>query len=342
MEKVSVIIPCRNEKAFINKLLLNILEQDYPKEFLEIFIIDGESNDGTDLIIKDFGTKYSHIKFINNPYKTVPFALNIGIKKATGNIILRMDAHSSYQNNYISQLVYYLIKLKADNVGGVCITTPVNHTLKAQALALVTSNSFGIGNAMFRLEPKEIIEVDTVPFGCFRRTVFEKIGLFDQQLIRNQDDELNARLKQNGGKIFLIPSIKIIYIAREHFKKIFTMFFQYGFFKPLVNKKIKRPASFRQFVPLFFVIYLFLLPFTVFFSLNYFLNYAIPALIYLLLNIIVSIKISTKKRNFKLLPYLIAGFFLVHFSYGYGYLLGIFKFWIFNSHKINNEITPNR
>ncbi|NJO92664.1 MAG: hypothetical protein HC831_29640 [Chloroflexia bacterium] len=183
------------------------------------------------------------------------------------------------------------------------------------------------------------MEVDTVPFGCYKKEVFNKIGLFDEQLIRNQDDEFNARLKQNGGKIFLIPSIEIVYLARENLAKLYNMFYQYGLFKPLVNKKIKMPSSIRQFIPLFFVLYLFLIPISLLLGMKLFYISLIPISVYLLLNFIVSVKISVRKANFKLFPYLAVGFFLTHFSYGFGYLIGIFRFWILN--KNNISIAPN-
>ena len=316
---VSVIIPIRNEVNHIAKLVELVNEQDYGLVNFEIIIVDGESDDGTKSILENLNQKYPNIMIYSNPNKTVPYALNIGINESKGEIIIRMDAHSYYPYDYISELIRHLEELNCDNVGGVCITTPSNRTIKAIAIAQVTSNSFGIGNSQFRLNISKITEVDTVPFGCYKKEVFDKIGLFDEQLIRNQDDEFNARLKQNGGKIFLIPTIKIIYLARKNFTKLYNMFYQYGLFKPLVNKKIKIPSSYRQFAPLIFVLYLFLFPISILLDKKLFYISLIPITLYLLLNFIVSVEISVRKANFKLFPYLAVGFFLTHFSYGFGY-----------------------
>ena len=255
-KRVSIIIPCRNEEAFIGKVLENIVHQDYPADLTEVFVIDGKSNDKTAEIIKGYSEKHSFIHYLENPQKIVPFALNKAIKQSSGEIIIRMDAHAVYPNNYVSKLVEGLADYKCENVGGVWITKPGNDSVKAKAIALATSHPFGIGNAYYRLPNQKPKEVDTVPFGCYSRNVFDKIGYFDEELTRNQDDEFNARLIKNGGKIYLLPEIQIIYFAREKLRKISKMFYQYGLYKPLVNLKIGKPATLRQFAPssLFYIL----------------------------------------------------------------------------------------
>lgn len=331
---VSIIIPCRNEENFIANTLNSIIESDYPLNEMEILVVDGMSDDKTREIIGEFHHKYSQIILLDNPNKTVPYAMNIGIEKAQGDIIVRLDAHSIYPNDYISKLVYWLQRLDADNVGGVLDTIPANDTLEAQAIAYSTSNSFGIGNAQYRISDKtDPYEVDTVPFGCYKAEVFKKIGLFDIQLTRNQDDELNARLIQNGGKIFLIPDLKIKYFARENFEKMFTMFYQYGYFKPLVNLKLKSPATVRQFVPPLFVLFLIFGIISSFINLIFLILFFSGLFFYFAVNIIVSYKIAKEKKNIKLIPYLIKSFFLIHVSYGWGYLKGILDFVVLKIHN---------
>ena len=212
---VSIIIPCRDERRFIEKCLLSIIANDYPKESLQVLVVDGMSEDGTREILNQFSGKYPFIKMLDNPKKIVPVALNIGIKQARGNVIIRMDAHNVYGKDYISKCVKYLRKYNIDNVGGICITLPGRNTLLAQSIALALSHPFGVGNAHFRIGLKGPKYVDTVPFGCYKREVFEKIGLFDEDLVRNQDDELNVRLQRNGGKILLVPEIVSYYYARD-------------------------------------------------------------------------------------------------------------------------------
>ena len=337
MKKISIIIPCRNEEKFIANTLESIINGTYPLENMEILVVDGMSDDKTREIVKDYEKKYSQIKLVDNPERTVPYAMNYGIKKAKGDIIVRLDAHSIYPKNYIEKLVYWIEELNADNVGGVWDTTQANDSLEAKAIALATSHPFGIGDAQYRISnKKEPYEVDTVPFGCYKKEVFEKIGLYDTDLTRNQDDELNARLIQNGGKIYLIPDLKIKYFARDKFSKMFKMFYQYGYFKPLVNLKLKQPATIRQFVPLLFVLFLVFGTLLSFVSNMFFYLFLLGLLIYFGTNFLVSFKIAKKEKNFKLFPYLVISFFLIHFSYGLGYLKGIFDFVLLKKHKNKN------
>ncbi len=342
LRKVTVIVPCRNEEKFIEKVINNLLSQTYPKDKLEVLFVDGLSEDRTREIIETYVQKYSFFKLIDNPYKFVPQAMNIGINNATGDIIIRMDAHSEYPNNYIENLVTYLEKLKADNVGGVWINTPPNDSLKANAIALAFSSKFGVGNALYRLgKLKEPCEVDTVPFGCYRKEIFSKIGLYDEDLIRNQDDELNARLRKCGGKIFLVPDIKIKYFTRDSWSKLFKMFYQYGYFKPLVNLKLGQITTWRQLVPPLFVLVLIISLLLGIFSKKFFWGF-IVLLLYLGFNVSISLLLSFSSGNLKLVPFLIVSFFLIHFSYGLGYLKGIFDFIILKKHlkkKLEVELT---
>lgn len=338
---VSVIIPCRNEEDNIHILLNNILEQDYPENNFEVLVLDGLSDDKTPSIVKEYSQKYHKIRYLENPEKVVPYALNRGIKLSKGEVIVRMDAHSGYPDDYLSKLVYYLYHFDADNVGGSCITLPARDTLQAKLIAEASSNSFGIGDSQFRLKNTEIREVDTVPFGCYKREVFSQIGLFDEDLVRNQDDELNARLTKEGGKIYLIPFVKINYYARKSISKMIKMFFQYGYFKPLVNKKVKKPATLRQFVPLLFTLYLFFLFASAFAGIAWFLIFLIPFLLYVLLSLIVSLKVSMRRKRIEFLFLLPGVFFLIHISYGWGYLQGMFKHIILGS-KSSKQFSTNR
>jgi glycosyltransferase involved in cell wall biosynthesis len=322
---VSVIIPCRNEKGYISKTLLNVLDQDYPKDKLEIWVADGMSDDGTRDELEKISKEYEQVNWIDNPDQIVPPALNACINASKGDVIVRLDAHSLYPKNYISQLVHHLIELDADNTGGVWITEPANNSSEAKAIALATSHPLGIGDSDFRLENNQVKEVETVPYGCYRRTVFEQIGLFDNDLTRNQDDEFNARLKKAGGRILLIPSVKIRYFARPNLKKMRKMFYHYGLFKPLVNIKIGQPTTIRQFIPLLFVLANIIAVVSVLFS--YKLAVVLLALVwvpYLTIVSIISFKISQKAEK-GIFSFLLVTFPSIHLSYGYGYLLGFGK-----------------
>lgn len=319
---ISIICPIYNEEKYIDTCIASILQQDYPKENMEILFIDGMSTDKTRLIISTYIEENPYIQVLDNPFRIVPPALNIGIRAAKGALIIRLDAHAIYPSNYFSELVENLQKLPADNVGGICRTLPAKETTTCKAIATALSSSFGMGNSYFRIGAKDVMKVDTVPFGCFRRELFDKIGYFDEELIRNQDDEFNGRIIKNGGSIYLLPNLIVDYYARDTICKVMKMFYQYGLFKPLVNKKLGFPATIRQFCPLLFVMGLILGGVLSFFSSAILLLYGIALSIYFLLALVFGRKDS---RDWKQLPLLVWIYFSIHFSYGYGYLIGIYK-----------------
>lgn len=334
-KKVSIIIPCRNEGTYILELIESILNNDYPKEMMEIIIVDGMSIDNTRSLLDKYVTgKDKTIKILDNKNHTVPYAMNIAIIQATGDIIIRMDAHSIYPPDYISKLVFYSKQLSADNVGGVWETLPANGTLKAKAIAFILSHPFGVGNAEYRINNKnqECIEVDTVPFGCYKRSIFDKIGLYDTDLTRNQDNELNERILKSGGKIYLIPSIKIKYFARENYTKFWKMLFQYAYFGPLVDIKLGKKTRLRRYIPSIFVISLIMPSIMALWDFDFILITAMSFGLHTLANIYFSTKLAIKE-NIKLLPNLLFGFLTGHLSYGIGYLKGFIDFNILSKHK---------
>ena len=332
---LSVICPIYNEEKYIAKCIDSILAQDYPKDDLEVIFVDGMSSDRTREIVAEYSAKYPFVKLIDNPDRIVPPAMNIGIKASVGDIIVRLDAHAVFPQNYFSELVKNLHKLDADNVGGVCRTLPINDTPVCRSIAYVLSSSFGMGNSHFRIGADSIKEVDTVPFGCFKRDLFERIGYFDEELTRNQDDEFNGRIIKNGGKIFLLPDLVIDYFARDTVAKVYKMFYQYGLFKPLVNRKLGQPATIRQFFPLLFVLGLLLGPLTFLISSVFIWLYLGVLLVYLILAAIFS---SKESRSLKEVLIKIWVYFVVHFAYGWGYINGIIKL-IF---KIPFNVKSNR
>ncbi len=321
---VSVVIPVRNESEFIARVLKSILTQDYPSDFVEVIVADGESDDDTKCVVEQLNRDHPNIQLISNPEKVVSYALNYAIVEARGEIIIRMDAHSFYPQNYISRLVFELNRLEAGNVGGVLLTLPANEGLIATGISMAISHPLGIGDSSFRLKNDRIKEVDTVPFGCFRRTLFDEIGLFDTDLIRNQDDEFNGRIIKNGGKIYLIPDVEIKYFARKTVSSLTKMFYQYGLFKPLVNKKLGTPATLRQFVPPLFVLFLLaavLLPFIPLVG-----TWAWVCCLALYISLVggVALGLALKQRRPALVLIIPFLFPLIHLSYGWGYIKGFF------------------
>jgi len=328
--KVSIIIPCRNEERYIAKCLDSIIKQDFPKNKLEVLVVDGMSSDKTLQILKKYDEHLLSVKILKNPKKITPCAFNIGIKYSKADFILIMGAHSVYKKDYISKCIKYLNQYKVDNVGGISIAIPGNKGLLANSIAIVLAHPFGVGNAYYRIGVKEPKYVDTVWGGCFNRKLFEENGLFDEELIRNQDDEFNLRLIKNGGKILLFPDIISYYYSRESLGKFCKMFFQYSYYKPLTVRKIGGLLTWRQIVPSLFISALgvsLLLSF--FIDAAFWLFFSTIGL-YLVIDLFFSMMISLKKKKLKLLPFLAISFIALHFSYGIGYLKGILDFIVFN------------
>jgi len=330
--KISIVIPCRNEEKYIAKCLDSIIAQNYPIENIEILVVDGMSEDKTTQILEEYSKQSLAINILKNPKKITPCAFNLGIKYSKANIIMIMNAHSTYEKDYISKCVKYLDKYNADNVGGILITKPGAATIMGKAIALVLSHPFGVGNALFRIGVKKPQYVDTVPLGAYKREVFDKIGLFDEDLVRNQDDEFNLRLIKNGGKILLVPDIFSYRYTRESLAKLWKMYFQYGYFKPLVAKKVGGILTWRQTVPALFIGFLILALLSSFFSKFFLWSFIFMLGFYIIVNFSFSLIISIEKKNPKLLPSLIASFITLHFSYGLGYLKGIWDFIVFKKH----------
>ena len=285
-------------------------------------LVDGGSNDKTIEIIKNYQKKYPFFKLLHNPKKIVPVAMNIGIKEAKGKYIIRLDAHSSYPKDYFSKLIYWHKELNADNVGGVVVTEVKNKTLTSNAIKNVLSDRLGVGSA-FRSGVREIKEVDTVPFGCYKREIFDKVGLYDERLVRNQDIELNKRIKKAGGKIYLVPEIKCTYYARETFKDLAKNNFENGKWNILTAfyTKTFSSLSFRHFVPMFFVLSLIIFLILGFFNKVFWLLFLIEFIGYLS---IISIRSIQIKKDTTFFHQLLA-FLVLHFSYGIGSLVGIFE-----------------
>jgi len=341
-KKVSVVIPIRNESDYIAETLHSIFAQDYPSNSMEVIVADGESDDDTYAVVRRLIDKYPNIRLISNPERIVSNALNLAITESKGELIIRMDAHSIYPKDYISRLVHEMERLGSDNVGGVCITLPANNDLIPTAIALAISHPMGIGDSTFRVGSDKIKEVDTVPFGCFRRTLFDKIGFFDTDLIRNQDDEFNGRILKTGGKIHLIPDVKIKYFARSNLKSLAKMFYQYGLFKPLVNKKLGTPATMSQFVPPLFLLFLLTAAMQPILPSIFTTVWIFFLAIYFLMSTLVGLILATKVKRPALLfviPYL---FPLIHISYGWGYLKGFFLVFVLNKKLGKNNYTTSR
>jgi glycosyltransferase involved in cell wall biosynthesis len=330
---VSVVIPCRNEEKYIGKCIESFLKQSYPMELLTIIISDGMSTDNTRSIINEIKQMHNNIILLDNKGLSAPKGMNLGIRHTNSDIVIIFGAHAYADENFIIENVRALENKEVGCAGGV-ITT-INETIKGAAIAEAMSCPFGVGNALFRFAEKESF-VDTVAFGAYRRSLLNEIGVFDEELVRNQDDELNFRVEKSGAKILLSPKIKSTYVGRGDFKKLWRQYYQYGFWKVRVIQKHRRPASIRHLIPLMFVLFLSIGGVLSIFSKLIRVMYFLVLGLYLLLDLLFSIKISIKKK-FSYLPYLIITFPLLHISYGLGFIFGIFNFYIFKSSKMEEK-----
>ncbi|MGI6740033.1 MAG: glycosyltransferase family 2 protein [Brevefilum sp.] len=320
---VSILIPIRNEIKHIEHCLDAVLNQDYPAGKMEILIADGMSDDGTREILKLYMDQHSQIRVYDNPRKVVATGLNLLISQTKGEVLIRVDGHTIVYPDYVRNCVELLHTSVADNVGGRMDAKGENFI--GNVVAIATSTPFGVGGARFHYSDQEEW-VDTVYMGAWRREVFTKIGVFDEELVRNQDDEFNYRLRKFGGKILLSPSIKSCYTPRGSIPELWQQYFQYGFYKVRVLQKHPRQMSPRQFVPPLFVLSL-----LIFSILAFFFPWGLSALsglviLYALANLITSLLVASREgwKYFFLLP---LAFATLHLSYGTGFLMGLFRFW---------------
>lgn len=323
---ISVICPIYNEEKHIIKCVDSIIGQDYPKENMEVLFVDGMSTDETRVLLEPYLQKYSSLNLLDNPQRTAPCAMNVGIKAAKGDLIIRLDGHALYPKDYFSKLVYWHSLLKdADNIGGICNTDVVNRTKTSVAIAKVMSDKFGVGNSKFRTGSNEkCLEVDTVPFGCYKREVFDKIGLYNERLTRCQDIEFNKRLKRNGGKIYIIPEISCTYIPRDKFKSFARNRYLTGLWVIKSSKITKtfKNLGIRHFIPLCFVLSLFA---SIVFGLLFTPIFWIGLFIFLLYSLLMFTRsVKIKDEGTTSLRVFIA-FLVLHLSYGCGSLVGILK-----------------
>ncbi len=329
---ISIIIPCRNEAKYISACLDSILKNGHPLDAMEIVVADGCSEDNTADIVRAYAEKYPFIRYLRNEGRTVPFALNLALRHTGAPVIVRMDAHSTMDTGYIAQGLRVLAERpEVGNVGGVFVNSYENE--QAECIANAMAHPFGVGNASFRLADKDGY-VDTVPYGIFRREVFEKVGMYDMQLTRNQDDELNYRIEQGGFKIYLDRKIRVLYTVRGNFQKLWKQYYQYGYFKVLVNRKHKTVTSVRQLIPMLFIAGLILG--AVFSLLHIYIFYAYLAtvLLYLGLNIFTSLRLA---NGFSSFFYTLRAFLTLHFSYGLGYWQGVWDFLIARKQQADSK-----
>jgi succinoglycan biosynthesis protein ExoA len=252
---VSVVIPCFNEIMHIEASVRSILDQEKPAEGFEIIVADGRSDDGTQDILRILASRYSELRVIDNPGRITPHAMNVGIRAARGKYVAILGAHCHYSSNYLRTCVELLDEHpEASCVGGPIMSA--GRSLFGQAVAAAMSNPVVIGNAKHR-HPNYEGYAEGACYPVFRKEIFDKIGLYDENLVRNQDDELNYRLTKSGSKVFLSPRARCTYFVRETVGSLFRQYFQYGYWRVAVLKKHRIPASFRHIIPPLFISFMF-------------------------------------------------------------------------------------
>lgn len=326
---VSLLVAMRNEAAHIEECIHSILNQDYPQEKIEVFVLDGQSEDDSRKIVEEAIAGKKNYHLLKNQKRIQSAAWNLGVQLSHGDVISIVSGHSKLSSDYVSRAVETLLRTKADMVGGTVRATSSSYT--GEAIALAMSTPFGVGNADFRYTEKEQ-ETDTVFMGFCWRTTYEKIGGFDEELVRNQDDEFSYRLRKAGGRIICNPKIISYYNNRATLRSLWSQYYQYGYYKVRVLQKYPRQMSLRQFVPPVFVLALFgSILFALLSIIHYptsilgLLSLVIP-LLYIFANLGASFWTASKHgwRSFPLLSIIFA---ILHISYGFGFLVGLFKFW---------------
>ncbi|MFN7926763.1 MAG: glycosyltransferase family 2 protein [Blastocatellia bacterium] len=321
---VSLVMPIRNEGAFIARALGAVLAQDYPRERLEILVADGMSTDQTRQIVVQHQARDARVRLIDNPGQFVATGLNAALRAARGDIIVRADGHCEIAPDYVRRCVQRLQHDKVDGVGGPIET--IGETYVAQAIALAMSSAFGVGGSAFRTVKDREMIVESVAFPAYTRRAVEMAGFFDEELIRNQDDEYNYRLCALGGRILLAPEIQSRYYSRSSLRSLWRQYFQYGFWKVRVMQKHLGQMRWRQFVPPLFVAALFVALVLALFST---LGQGLLALVlglYLLANFVGSVITAAQAGKGRLLPALPVTFAILHLAYGLGFWRGLMKF----------------
>lgn len=321
-EKVTIIIPCRNEKDYIGRCIHSLLNNDYLLK--EIVVVDGQSEDGTREVVSDLSQSYSNVKLIDNPMQITPVALNLGLEEADGEYIMIAGAHARFPSSYVSKMVWRINYFdSASGVGG-ALNTIAESAGGGPAIAKVMTDKLGVGNAMFRLGKNMPVKVDTLPYGLYRREIFDRVGRYDERLVRNQDIELAKRIWRKGEHLYLFSDIKCDYHFGGNLNNLAALYFRNGLWNVFTLYITQRfsSLSIRHYIPLLFVLSL-LLPVILALLVEpvfVFISLAIAA-VYLILITLKSIKLADQDTK---AIHLIWSFCVLHFSYGVGSFLGLF------------------
>ncbi len=319
--RVSIVIPCRDEAGWIGRCLASLEAADRDAGAVTVLVCDGLSSDGTRDEIAAFTARLPWVKLLDNPERTTPHALNLGLRHQPFDVGIILGAHAEVMPDFITRNI---AALRADPTAGCAggIITNAYADARSRSIGRAMGHPFGVGGAHFRTGLRKG-HVDTVAFGAYRREVFEAVGWFDEVLVRNQDDEFNYRVIKAGFKILLDPLIRSRYHVRASYAKLFRQYHQYGYWKVYVNKRHRAVTTLRQLVPAAWVAYL------VFGALAVLLYpmlwpYVLASVVlYLLVGIASALHAESGLRD---LPGVLLAFMVLHVAYGLGYWQGILHF----------------
>jgi cellulose synthase/poly-beta-1,6-N-acetylglucosamine synthase-like glycosyltransferase len=319
LPRVSALVPMRNEEAFIGRCLDSIIASDYPADLLEVLVIDGRSTDRSREAVGDIARTHPSVRLLDNPGRTQATGLNVGVNAATGDVVVRMDAHTTYAPDYIRECVRLLRSTEASNVGGA--QRAVGDGIVGWAIAAAMNSPFGAGDARFRYSEEEAW-VDTVYLGAWERTTLEKLDGFDPDAAPNEDSELNYRLREAGGRILLSPSIRSEYVVRPSFAALAKQYYRYG--RSRVRTLVLHPESlrWRQLAAPGLVLGLVSSVGLRKFSPR--LASIVPCA-YGLATVVASVAVA-RRRGWRHLPALPVVYAVMHLSWGSGFVVGLVRF----------------
>ena len=320
---VSVVMPVRNEAGFIRESLEAVLAQDYPADRMEILVADGMSEDGTREVIRQVSGS-ERVRIIDNPERLTPMGLNRAYRASQGSIIVRIDGHCVVRPDYVRRCVELLGEHGCEGVGGPIET--IGTTWMSRAIAAAMSSSFGVGGSAFRVIKDRELWADTIPFPAYTRDAIQRVGLYDEELVRNQDDEYNARLRKAGGRLLMSPALKSRYYSRSSLRSLARQYFQYGVWKVRVLQKHPRQMRWRHFVPAAFVLVLLAA------ILGAAVGVASPTFAFMLAAsylaaLVFATILDCRRVGWSYVTVLPLAYGILHLSYGSGFVLGLVRFW---------------
>ncbi|HLE16546.1 MAG TPA: glycosyltransferase [Anaerolineales bacterium] len=325
MTCVSIIVPCYNEQETIRLLLEAIYAQTYPRQDLEVIVADGMSTDRTRQEIAAFQSSHPAlpVRVVENPQRIIPAGLNVAVRAAQGEYIVRLDAHSTPAPDYVARCVAALQTGAGDNVGGVWEIQPGGADWRANSIATAASHPLGVGDARYRLGGSAQA-VDTVPFGAFRRSLVDRVGWFDETLLTNEDYEFNARIRRAGGTVWMDPSIRSAYRARSSYLELARQYWRYGYWKARMLRRYPETFRWRQLAGVFVLSFAVLGLLAIWFPWAGWLL-ALEVGVYLLGLFLAGAQVALRRREAALLVGVPLAIATMHFAWGSGFIWSMIK-----------------